>query len=56
MEPPEQLAVAVSLASQVEASGEYIEDPKNMVARNDQGKVVRMKMKVTLSFKGSRDN
>ena len=36
-------------------SGEYIEDPKNMIARNELGKIPRMKLKISLSFKGSGD-
>jgi len=51
-EPPESLVVTPTLASFIEASGEYIEDPKNMIARNEQGRIIRMKLKVTLSYNG----
>lgn len=53
VEPPEQLIVTPTLASFIEASSEYLEDPKNLVAKNEQGRVIRMKMKVTISYKGS---
>jgi hypothetical protein len=53
VEPPEQLVVTPTLASFIEASSEYLEDPQNLIAKNEQGRVIRMKMKVTLSYKGS---
>lgn len=34
----------------LEATGEYMEDPKNMIARNDLGQVLRQKVKITLSY------
>ena len=56
MEPPEQLVVTPTLASFIEASSEYLEDPQNLIAKNEQGRVIRMKMKVTLSYKGSSNS
>lgn len=40
----------------IEASNEYIEDPKGIIARNDAGKVIRMKLKVTIGYKGSNNS
>lgn len=40
-----------TLSSMVEAANEYIDDPKHLMARNDKGQVVRMKLKITLSYK-----
>lgn len=53
VEPQEQLVITPTLASFIEASSEYLEDPQNLVAKNEQGRVIRMKMKVTISYKGS---
>jgi hypothetical protein len=52
-EPPESLVVSTNLASFIEGSGEYVEDPTNKLARNEAGKLLRMKFKITLSFRGS---
>lgn len=52
-EPPEALLVTPSLASFIEASTEYLEDPKNLIARNTQGRIIRLKLKLTLSFKST---
>ena len=30
-----------------------MEDPKGIIARNEQGRVIRMKLKVSLGFKAS---
>ena len=40
----------------VEASTEYIEDPKGIIARNEAGKVIRMKLKVTIGYKGNNNS
>lgn len=38
----------------LEATSEYIEDPKNILAKNELGKTLRMNMKLTLAYKGSQ--
>lgn len=43
------------MSSVIEGSTEYIEDPKGEIARNQEGRVVRMKVKISLSFKGGID-
>ena len=35
VEPPQQLTITTTLSSVVEATGDYIEDPKRMIARNE---------------------
>jgi hypothetical protein len=50
------MIISPHLSSVIEASTEYIEDPTRMIARNDQGKVIRMKMKVSLSFRAAGDD
>ena len=52
-EPPSQLIVTPHLSSVIEASTDYMEDPKGIIARNEQGRVIRMKLKVSLGFKAS---
>jgi hypothetical protein len=52
VEPQEQLVITPTLSSVIEASGDYIEDSKGVIARNEQGKVIRIKLKLSLSFKG----
>lgn len=46
------MIVTPTLSSFIEGSTDYIEDPKGLIARNDQGRVIRMKMKISLGFKG----
>lgn len=55
-EPSSHMIISPHLSSVIEASTEYIEDPTRMIARNDQGKVIRMKMKVSLSFRAAGDD
>ena len=52
VEPEEKLIIVPNLSSVVELSNEYIEDPKGIIARNEQGKLIRMKLKIALSLKG----
>ena len=52
-EPQSQLVINPHLSSVIEASTEYIEDPQRLIARNDQGRVIRMKLKVSLSFRAA---
>ena len=53
MEPMDNLAVSPFLSSQVESSREYVEDPTNSLARTFQGDLIRMKLKLTLSYKAN---
>jgi hypothetical protein len=40
----------------IEASNEYIDDPKKILARTDYGKILRMSLKITLGYKSSIQN
>jgi hypothetical protein len=51
VEPQDMLLLNAQLSSVVESSGEYVEDPRNQLVRNTQGRLIRMKLKLTLSFK-----
>jgi Bardet-Biedl syndrome 9 protein len=47
---------ALSLGAQlftVEEANEYIDDPKNIYAKGDNGRVFRMKVKLSISYEGS---
>lgn len=52
MEPTDKLVLQAQLSSVLEATTEYIEDPKQLLARNPQGKLLRMKLKLSISNKG----
>ena len=52
VEPEQVLTIVPTLSSVVESSGEYIEDPRGIIARDANGRVIRMKLKIALSFKG----
>ncbi len=49
------MVVTTNLSSFIEGSGEYVEDPTKKLARNEAGKLLRMKLKITLSFRGAHD-
>ena len=48
--PQDILSVHLQLASKIEESNEYVEDPGKLLARNMMGQLYRMKLKVTLSY------
>ena len=45
------MVVTPTLSSFVEAANEYVDDPYHNLARSPNGQVLRMKLKVTLSYK-----
>lgn len=51
--PTDSLSVNLQLSPTVEQSNEYIEDPKNLIARNGMGQLYRCKLKVTLSHQAA---
>jgi hypothetical protein len=51
VEPVQQMTIIPNLSSVIESSGEYMEDPKGILARDASGRLIRMKLKVSLSFK-----
>jgi hypothetical protein len=53
VEPDDKLVINTQLSSFIEASNEYIDDPKGIYARNEKGKVIRMSMKITLNYKNT---
>ena len=48
--PSDSLNVNLQLGNKIEESGEYMEDPDNILARNPMGQYFRQKLKVTLSY------
>eukprot|EP00347_Sterkiella_histriomuscorum_P008020 403346677 len=56
VEPEEKIVINAQLASFVEATRDYIDDPKGVLAKNDKNLVLRMSLKITLGFKGSGGN
>lgn len=50
------MVILAQLSSMIELSGEYIEDPTHIMAKNDQGKFIRMKLKLSLSYRGAAES
>lgn len=48
--PTDSLSVNLQLSPNIELAGEYVEDPNNIIARNNSGQVYKCKLKVTLSY------
>jgi hypothetical protein len=48
--PSDSLNVNLQLGNNIEESGEYMEDPDGILARNPMGQYFRQKLKVTLSY------
>lgn len=46
------IVVNASLGAGVEMSSEYVEDQKKEIKRNGKGQCVRMKMKISVGYKG----
>lgn len=49
-EPTDSLQISCQLTSRLEATNEYIEDPKHIIARNEMQQVLRAKLKISLSY------
>ena len=49
-EPSDSIQVSCKLASRIESSNDYIEDPDSKLIRNMQGQLIRQKLQVTLSY------
>jgi hypothetical protein len=54
-EPSDSIQISCQLIGKLEASSEYIEDTKNMIAKNDNGQVLRQKLKIMLSYKAGNN-
>lgn len=52
IEPQDYLQLTSQISSIIESTNEYIEDPKNQIARNQSGQIIRCKLKISLSYKG----
>ena len=50
VEPSDKLSVNVQLGSQIESCHEYIDDPQGIYARDEAGKIIRIKLKISLSY------
>jgi hypothetical protein len=51
IEPDDKISIATQISSFIEATNEYIEDSKKILARNEVGKLVRLSLKITLGYK-----
>ncbi len=49
-EPLDKLVVNLNLANCVEVCQEYIDDPESIYARDENGQLLRLKLKITLSY------
>jgi hypothetical protein len=47
------MVISTTVSSNIEATAEYMEDPKQMLARNDANRLYRIKTKITLAYKGT---
>ena len=50
MEPDDKLTITAVMAPTIEATNEYVDDPSQSIARNQKGQILRIKMKITISY------
>jgi len=50
VEPTDSIKVSYFLSQTLEETNEYVEDPKNLISASIQGRPLRMKLKITLSY------
>jgi hypothetical protein len=59
VEPDDKLVITATIpsgANSIEATSEYVDDPTQSIARNQKGQVLRVKMKITISFSSTTTN
>ena len=50
VEPSDKLNVNAVLNQMIEKTSEYVDDPEGVYARNESGQVIRLKLKISLSY------